>query len=678
MRTRFLGLALTALFAAGAWAETIYYVAPHYGIQERDSSVKTIPPGAPQLVVTQNGLTFNVFFEDIRLNTNAGFDSNTVGASARARFQDALEYMADVLNETGTLDIVVDQSENDGNGALAFAGTFYSTATGFQKGSTLTRLDNGAKPFAGNEEIACTVDFGFDWNFGTGAPAVNEADFQSVILHELTHGLGFASLSDPSGNSEISPGVFAVYDQFMRRVTGNKVLFSGTPPSFQGVVSDLRSNDLMFFGAQADARYADPARPGLFAPNPFQNGSSLSHWDTGNIVGGAVMEHSITLGEQLRTYVPLEIGALIDLGYTNADDPGATPGNLSVNPPGPLNFGDISLGNVGNQNFTVTNNGGTTINGTASVTGGSFSRISSANFTVAPGASTVVQARFTPLNLGAAAGTLVLTGDPDSDITINLSGTGVAVTPGNLTVSPAGPVNFGNVLIGAQANQNITVQNTGGTAVNATAAVNGAPFSVISSANFTVNPGASTVVQVRFSPVAVGAASRTLTIGGDPDGAIAVTLNGTGTNTPGNLTTTPNIASGINFGDVEEGAFAESSFTLTNNGGSAVSGNASTTGAAFSIVAGAAYTLNAGESVVVRVRFTAGAAEDFTGTLTLTGDPDGAIVAILEGTGIKAGSAACSAVKGQRNTWSLGDALVIALCLGGLLLVTPRVARARG
>ena len=680
MRSWFAGLLLASLAALGAHAEKIYFVAPHWGIEERDLSQKDLPAGAPQLTVTQNGLTFRVFFADIIENTGVGFDSNTVGASARARFEDALRYIGDVLNENGTLDILVTESETDGNddGPLAFAGTFYSGTPGFQRGSTLTRLDEGSKPFNGNEEIGCTVDFGFDWNFDTGPPANNEADFQSVILHELTHGLGFASLSSATGSSRIASGVYAVYDQLMRRRTGNKVLFSGNPPSFQGLSSDLRSNDLMFFGANADALYSEAERPPLFSPNPFQPGSSLSHWETGNIVGGAVMEHAITLGVQRREFAPLEIGALIDIGYTNAADPGASPANLSISPPGPINFGNVAVGQVANQSVTLTNNGGTATSGTATIAA-PFSVVAGANYNLAPGASTTVTVRFTPTILGAAAGTLTLTGDPDANLTVNLSGTGTVATPGNLTISPSGAVNFGNVLVGAQANLNFTVTNNGGTAINgATATVNGAPFTVTAGANFNLAPGANTVVTVRFSPTTAGAATpRTLSVTGDPDGPLAVTLNGTGTNTPGNLTTTPNIAGGITFTDTEEGAFTESTFTLTNNGGSAISGNASTTGAAFSIVAGAAYTLGAGESIVVRVRFTASAAEDFTGTLTLTGDPDGAIVAILEGSGIKAGNAACSAVKGHRNSWSLADGLIVALCLGALAFATPRAARVR-
>lgn len=579
MLQRLLAVLVTVVAGASTMAEPIYYFAPHGGLVERDSDEKSIPAGAPDLVVSQNGLTYNVYFTDIRVNSNVGFDSPTVGASARARFQEVLEYIADVLNETGTLDIVVEESQTDGSGALAFAGTFYSLTAGFQKGSTLQRLDSGVKPFAGTEEIGVTVDFGFQWNFGTGNPAANQADFSSVILHELTHGLGFASLANSTGASQISAGVYSLYDQLVRRNTGNVTLFSGTPPSFQGAAADLRSNDLGFAGAQADARYAPAARPGIFAPNPFQPGSSLSHWNTGNIVGGAVMEHAIVLGTQRREYEPLEIGALIDIGYTNAEDPFlGTPGNLSVspNPGGGVNFGSVQIGNVANQNFTIQNTGGTAINGSASVTGG-------------------------------------------------------------------------------------------------------APFSIVSGTPFTVNPSSSVNVQVRFTPSSAGAASRTLVISGDPDGAINITLNGTGTNapTPGNLNTSPDISGGIDMGEVEAGSFSEFTFTLSNTGGTAIVGNATTTGAAFSVTQSNSYNLAGGANTTVRVQFSPGGEGDTSGTLRLTGDPDGDIVVNLFGTGLKGGNAACGVSKGQPGRWSTADALLVGLCGAVLVLSTRKAAQAR-
>ena len=83
---------------------------------------------------------------------------------------------------------------------------------GFHPGSTLRRLNTGLKPFIGFPEISITVDKGFAWNVGAGDPAPGTADFFSVLLHEMTHGLGFTSLVDADGSSTISPYVYTVYE----------------------------------------------------------------------------------------------------------------------------------------------------------------------------------------------------------------------------------------------------------------------------------------------------------------------------------------------------------------------------------------------------------------------------------------------------------------------------------
>jgi len=667
-------IAATLLVATGlqSAAEDIIYYAPHGGVEYRDSGQKTIPPGAPTLVVTRNGLTFNVYFEDVRLDNNIGFDSPAVGAQARARFQDALNYVADVLNQPGSLDIVVTTSQTDGGGALASAGTFYSTTPGFQQGTTLQRLTSGLKPFPGTEEISATVDFGFNWNFTTGNPTNAQVDFQSVILHELTHGLGFSSLSNSTGGSQVFGGVYARFDQFIRRNTGSKVLFSGNHPSFQGISADLVSNDLVFFGPQADTLYAPAARPGIFAPNPFQGGSSMSHWDTGNIVGGAVMEHAIVFGAIRREFAPLEIGALRDIGFVNAADPGATPANLTVspNPGGGQTFGSVGVGGNSTVDFTVTNTGGQAAVVTAATTA-PFSVIQGANLNIPAGGSGIVRVRFNPANLGLATRTLTITGDPDGPINISIFGVGIDITPGNLITSPsiAGGINLGNVNLGSNSEFAFTLSNDGGTAITGTASTT-APFSVVAGANYTLNAGASTTVRVRFTPAGVGAVTRVLTLTGDPDGNITTNLNGTGVAPPPppNLVTNPNIAAGTNFGQVESGAAATRTITLQNTGGLPLIGNASTTGAGFSITSGAAYNIAAGASTTVVLRFAPGDTGNFTGQLILTGDPDGNLIGALTGTGIKAAGAMCSASSGAGGRWSGADALVVLGVLAGLWL----------
>jgi len=318
-----LGLSAMLLCVATAHAEIIAGYAPHSGVTLRDTSEKALPPGPATVTVTHSGIAFSIWYEDVRLDNNIGFDGAN-GADARARFEDALAYAASVLNETGALDVVVGASQTDGTGFLASAGTYFPLAAGFHPGATLARLSSGTKPFGpSTEEIFVVVDFGHPWYFGTANPPFTSYDFRSVMLHEVTHGLGFASLSNASGASNISPGCHTVYDSLMRRRTGNTAIFTGVSPVFSGTVADLISGDLAWGGAAATAAYQPNPAPGLYAPNPFQSGSSLSHWNTGAIVGGAVMEHAITNGEVQREYAPIDIGALRDIGYSNASDPDA-------------------------------------------------------------------------------------------------------------------------------------------------------------------------------------------------------------------------------------------------------------------------------------------------------------------------------------------------------------------
>jgi Divergent InlB B-repeat domain/Abnormal spindle-like microcephaly-assoc'd, ASPM-SPD-2-Hydin len=75
-----------------------------------------------------------------------------------------------------------------------------------------------------------------------------------------------------------------------------------------------------------------------------------------------------------------------------------------------------------------------------------------------------------------------------------------------LAISPTATVNFGSVNFGSVADQVFTVQNTRPNPVNGTAFV-GAPFSIVSGSPFTLDPGATQNVTVRFTPTTSASAS---------------------------------------------------------------------------------------------------------------------------------------------------------------------------
>lgn len=326
MRSFILGLCAALAPAGLATGEQIVFVAPHSGIEVRNVGEKTLPPDPPTEVFTVGAMTFNLYYTDVIDATGIGFDGPDE-AEARQRVRDCLTYLESALNEAGTLDVLFNASETDGGGFLASAGTYYPLANGFFGGSTLERLHDplDAKPFAGTEEIGVTVDFGHDWHFGSGNPSLGDVDFQSVLLHEFTHGLGFASLSASSGASLFAPtNTYTVFNTFLRRRTGNVTLYSGGgSPVFNGSSADLVSNDVAWGGSEGIQAYLPNAAPGIYAPGTFAQGSSLSHWNTGNIIGGAVMEHAISSGVVKREYSAVDLGGLRDIGYLDAAEPDA-------------------------------------------------------------------------------------------------------------------------------------------------------------------------------------------------------------------------------------------------------------------------------------------------------------------------------------------------------------------
>jgi len=312
---------------------TIYRVTP----EDMAQYAKSMQNVSKQVMV--NGLTFNITYDDVENSTGAGFDDATLGADRQAALEDVLTYLAGLLNESGELDVVVRESTDLPGSTIGQGGTFYSDQVGFQGGSALERLRTGSKPFASLPEMRIVLDF-VDATYYLGSDplgiGITETDFRTLVLHEFTHALGFASLSnangengfvDEMGNPDPVPGAFTTYDSLMRLGSGGSgtALFANPTgvlgETFQGTPADLVSENLFFGGEQTSFQYltdfSQDSAP-LFAPTSFLQGSSLSHWDTGNIPGnGAVMEHTIPSGLTRREFPAFEAAALFDIGWEN-------------------------------------------------------------------------------------------------------------------------------------------------------------------------------------------------------------------------------------------------------------------------------------------------------------------------------------------------------------------------
>ena len=257
-------------------------------------------------------ITWNVSFDDVSEVNGLGFDDALLGATRRQTFLDTLDYVGSVLNETGTVDLRVTESRNDGTGSLASAGPFFFTGTnGFYNGFVYDHVRNGIDPVITAPDAVVNFNFGYTWNSEVDTPSSTEYDLFTVALHEMTHALGFTSLVDSSGNSSISsgdPGVFSVFDSFLELSDGTSLF--GDVGDFLGTAADLTSNDVVFTGTNASLAYGGPVP--IYSPSTFATGSSIGHF-ADEVT--SVMNYSVEIGTTRRTFSSVDLGVLADIGW---------------------------------------------------------------------------------------------------------------------------------------------------------------------------------------------------------------------------------------------------------------------------------------------------------------------------------------------------------------------------
>lgn len=204
--------------------------------------------------------------------------------------------------------------------------------------------------------------------------------------------------------------------------------------------------------------------------------------------------------------------------------------------PGTINFGTELLKVVSaSKTVTIKNDS------TATITGLSVSLINTADFaiasntcgtTLASKASCTVGVTFAPQSINSRKGTLVvMDSDPSSPQIVGLSGIGTEVEFSETTV------NFGSVVDGTTATQNVTLTNVGSTALTITKGA----LSGTNAADFTApaNPpcggsvssnGGTCTLTFTFKPSKVAAESATWTLTDNGGGGTQkLTLTGTGT-----------------------------------------------------------------------------------------------------------------------------------------------------
>ncbi|MGR6874528.1 hypothetical protein ACU6U9_20045 [Pseudomonas sp. HK3] len=313
----------------------------------------------------------------IQLNFISGFDSTesvavqggnngaTIGEQRRLGFIKAAEILSTQITTTQT--IVVDASFSSlpcdsGTAVLGSAGasdyvafndadkplpasaiidTFYPIA--------LFNALKGTDIYPGDADITANFNsnlggnsclLGGDWYYGFDDNTGNLTGFLTVLLHEITHGLGFSSLVDLStgeksiaiSNDGSSAVIDDVFSNFLYIKSEGKTwgeLGTSSSDNLKRKNSATATNNLYWNGSQANTLAENILNNGfsdndnsssftngdhiqMYTPSSLEQGSSVSHFDT-SVSPNELMEPNLALN---ACDIGLAFGVLKDLGWS--------------------------------------------------------------------------------------------------------------------------------------------------------------------------------------------------------------------------------------------------------------------------------------------------------------------------------------------------------------------------
>ena len=243
------------------------------------------------------------------------------------------------------------------------------------------------------------------------------------------------------------------------------------------------------------------------------------------------------------------------------------------------------VGATASQTFAIRNFGGANLQVSgATLVGGQAGEFSITNggapFTVAPGATHNVDLRFAPTSGGPKSTTLQLTTDDPDEGSIDVALSGNALVAPEIDVVPAAN-NYGVIWLGQNSSHTFAVRNIGSAdlQVTTTSLVGGdaGEFGITSGGGaFTLTPGSTHNMDVRFVPTSVGPKTAALRLASNDENEATfdVSLSGSGI-TPPDIASTPGSH---NYGDVLINTNTSRTFVITNLGGADLQVTASTLG----------------------------------------------------------------------------------------------------
>ncbi len=279
-----------------------------------------VGPPAKYLKTMSNGKLSSVVKTSNFVVTYHGFEGFT---EAKDAFQFAVDIWATLIKSDVT--IYIDATYKVlGTGVLGSAGTtrLYKGFDGAPNDSTFYNVALAEKIAGkdlnepGEADISASFASTFDWYLGTDGEPGNKYDFASIVLHEIGHGLGFFAIDNYKASDKTATRNSGAYDVYIE--DGNGVKIFNIPSGTTELGSFLTSNNL-FLNAPLATISNGGSPPKIYAPNPYNGGSSISHWDDATFDGtaDALMTHAAAPGESIHNPGNNALSLFANLGWVH-------------------------------------------------------------------------------------------------------------------------------------------------------------------------------------------------------------------------------------------------------------------------------------------------------------------------------------------------------------------------
>ncbi len=167
-------------------------------------------------------------------------------------------------------------------------------------------------------DILCVLDKDANWNIKDRQPEADELDLLTVVIHEITHGLGY------TGNLTMKDGKMTllelplVFDKYIMYADTLSVLdaFLNEKVEQDSLLAISTSDKLSWGGKIANAVFDDEIK--LYAPSKFNSGSTFYHLDEHAFPLGdtnTLMTPAFSVQERVLSPGVLNVAMLADIGW---------------------------------------------------------------------------------------------------------------------------------------------------------------------------------------------------------------------------------------------------------------------------------------------------------------------------------------------------------------------------